>query len=221
MLQIRPPIVLSIFFIIIATYLRFSGLGKWDLAGDEYYFTKSILSIADNGFPNFPNGGYYMRGILLQYLIAPLTLFLDNTEFAVRLVPAISNIFTIPAIYLISKKLGGDKVAVLATFLFCFSLWEIEFARFARMYSPFQFVFMWQIYFLLKYLLENNTRDLKIVLGLAFVSIFIYAGSIFMIFVAMFGLVLKAPNKPVQYWSLILFTLSICLPFYSINFRDS
>jgi len=221
MSQLRLPIILSTGFLVIGAYLRLSGLGIWDIAIDEYYFMQSILSVADNGLPNFPNGGYYIRGILIQYLIAPLTIFIDNTEYAIRIIPAITNILSIPAVYLISKKLGGDRAAALATFLFCFSLWEIEFARFARMYAPFQFIFIWQIYYLIKHLQDNRGHDLKIVLFLAFISAFVYAGSIFMVFVVIFGLILKAPNKQFQYWSLTLLTLSIVIALHKIDFRQA
>ena len=59
------------FSVIIGIYIRFNGLGKWPLALDEYYIIQSVENILKHGLPQFANGGYYVRGILMQYMIAP------------------------------------------------------------------------------------------------------------------------------------------------------
>ena len=52
----------------IGAYFRLHGIALWELTVDEYFLGKSIISVAENGLPNFPDGGYYLRGILQQFL---------------------------------------------------------------------------------------------------------------------------------------------------------
>jgi len=161
-------------------YIRFKGLGTWPLALDEYYLVKSSENILKYGLPQFDNGGYYFRGILLQYLIAPLLSLGVKAEFAGRFYSLISNLITIPAVFLIAKKIGNKTFATLAVVVFSLSLWEIEFARFARMYAPFQAIFMWYIYFALLDYLNQDFKNYKWMLVLSGLSIFVYEGSIFL-----------------------------------------
>jgi hypothetical protein len=164
--------------------VRFVSLGKWPLSIDEYYFGKSTLNILSNGLPEFPCGGYYTRGILQQYLTAPILALSSDPEWALRIVPVVFNILGIPAVYLLGKRLGGSLVACAATILFSLSLWEIEFARFARMYVPFQTLFLWELYFL-SVILESRKRWPFIGMYLmAGVSLFVYEGAIFLVLVA-------------------------------------
>ena len=115
-------------------FFRFWGLGDAPLAVDEYYLATSILNLMERGLPEFPCGGYYSRGVLLQYMsLVPIYLGAD-IEFAVRLLPAISSILAIVAVWKLGFRAGGVSVACIATVLASLSLWEIEFARFGRMW---------------------------------------------------------------------------------------
>ncbi len=169
------PIIVAIGIII-----RIKGLGKWPLALDEYYIIKSSEFILEHGLPQFPNGGYYVRGILLQYLIAPFLAIGVKAEFIGRFYSVLCNIITIPAIYLIAKRLKSQVLPVIVIVIFCFSIWEIEFSRFARMYSPFQAIFTWYIYFTLKDYLDSNFEYYKYLLILSSISFLVYEGSIFL-----------------------------------------
>jgi len=166
--------------VIIGLYIRFKGLGTWSLALDEYYLIKSTENILKNGIPQFDSGGYYARGILLQYMIAPLLSLGVKAEFAGRIFPLLSNLITIPALYLISKKIGNKLIATIVIVIFSLSIWEIEFARFARMYAPFQTIFIWYIYFALIDYKNQNFKNYKWMLLLSCLSIFVYEGSVFL-----------------------------------------
>ncbi|MCK4271218.1 glycosyltransferase family 39 protein [bacterium] len=164
----------------IGIYVRMKGLGKWPLAVDEYYIAKSVENILEHGVPRYECGGYYVRGILYQYLVAPFLLFGSNAEFSLRIIPVFSNLLSIPAIYWFGKKLSGVVVACLSVAFFCFSIWEIEFARFARMYAPFQTVFLWYLVFFYRVFVENEEQSTKWLYLLSFLSIFIHEGGIFL-----------------------------------------
>ncbi|HVO75773.1 MAG TPA: glycosyltransferase family 39 protein [Ignavibacteriaceae bacterium] len=167
--------------ILIGFLIRIKGLGRWPLAVDEYYIVKSAENILKYGLPMWDAGGYYSRGLPQQYLTALLLMLGLKAEFASRIIPLLANIAAIPGVYLTSKKISGKMVAVAAAFIFTFSVWEVEFSRFARMYAPFQTIFIWYIYILYKTLFENNKRGYYWLWILSFFSIFIYEGSIFLV----------------------------------------
>lgn len=167
--------------VILGVWIRLKGLGKWPLAVDEYYIVKSMENILKYGIPQFEAGGLYDRGLLYQYITSFLFLIGFETEFAARLIPVISSVLVIPPIYLLGKKISGPYVALIVTFLITFSLWEIEFARFARMYSPFQAAFVWYIYFLYKVIIEKNEKSWKWLFTFSLLAIFIYEGSVFLL----------------------------------------
>ncbi len=176
-------------------YIRFKGLGTWPLALDEYYLVKSSENILKYGLPQFPNGGYYFRGVLLQYLIAPLLSIGISAEFAGRFFSLISNLLALPAIFLIAKKVSNNLLATTVVIIFSLSIWEIEFARFARMYAPFQAIFMWYIYFALLDIKNHNFKNYKWMLLLSIISIFVYEGSIFL---AVFNFVPFILNRKIK-----------------------
>jgi len=165
----------------IGIYVRFKGIGKWPLADDEYYIAKSIKNILAFGVPKFQCGGYYTRGLLYQYMAAPFLYFFSSDEFYLRIIPAIFNILAIPALYWIGKRLSGVTGACIAVSLFSFSLWEIEFSRFARMYCPFQTIFLWYVFFLFRVIVDKHEESEKWMHILSITSIFVYEASIFLL----------------------------------------
>ncbi len=181
--------------VLIGTIIRFKGLGTWSLALDEYYIIKSSEYILEHGLPQFPNGGYYIRGILLQYMIAPLLSLGVKAELAGRIYTVIASLITIPALYLIAKRVGNQLIATLVVVIFSLSIWEIEFARFARMYTPFQAIFTWYIYFALKDYLDQSFKNYKWLLLLSAISFLLYEGSIFL---AVFNFVPFVLNRKIK-----------------------
>ena len=204
--------------VIIGIYIRLKGLGTWSLALDEYYIVQSVENILKHGLPQFPNGGYYDRGILMQYLIAPLLSLGVKPEFAGRIFPLLSNLLAIPAVYLIAKRAGNQLIATIVVVIFSFSIWEIEFARFARMYTPFQTISLWYIYFLLKDFNNRSFSNFKWLLILSLISIFVYEGSIFLVLLNFIPFLLyKKINYKYLGASIVIFILSVF--FIRFNFR--
>ncbi len=167
--------------VLIGSYFRLKGLGKWPLALDEFYIIRSVQNIFKYGLPQFDAGGYYPRGILYQYLIAALWSAGLKAEFAGRIIPVVTNLLAFPALYKLGKKISGKTLATVLVVFFSFSLWEVEFARFARMYSPFQTIFIWYLYNFYLLLFENKKSAFNWMLGLSFISIFVYEASIFLV----------------------------------------
>ncbi len=126
------------FALVAGLYGRFHALGSRPLAVDEYYFVSSVHLILEKAIPEYALGGYYVRGLPLQYLTALSVLVLGDNGLAYRLPPVLLSLLAVFLSYRYSRcHLGRpESLAVAAAVLA--SSWEIEFARFARMYVPLQ-----------------------------------------------------------------------------------
>lgn len=187
--------------VVLGFWFRIQGLGTYPLAVDEYYIVKSVENILKFGVPQFEAGGFYIRGIIYQYITAGFLLLGIKAEFAARLFPLLANFLTIPPLYILAKKVSGKLFASVLVAVFCFSIWEIEMARFARMYSSFQAVFMFYLLCMYEYIVENNESRKKWIYILSFISVFTHEASIF---VAAFNFVPIIWNKKVKVTDIIL-----------------
>jgi Dolichyl-phosphate-mannose-protein mannosyltransferase len=120
-------------------YARLDGFGARPLAIDEYYSARSVELILQSGLPEYPGGGYYFRGPTLQYLTATSVSLFGNTELAFRLPALIFNLLSIPLAYLYARRFASVPIAIVVAIALLVSSWHVEFARFGRMYAPFQF----------------------------------------------------------------------------------
>lgn len=122
----------------LGVWARVRGLGVSPLSTDEYYFVRSIEQIMQHGVPVFETGGFYTRGILVQYLTVPWMLLLDSAELAVR-IPSVA--FGLAAAWVswhFGKRSLGPRFAVALVLMVLLSSWQVEFSRFGRMYAGFQ-----------------------------------------------------------------------------------
>lgn len=225
-------IIVILVLSIIGFLIRIKGLFIWPLALDEYYVARSVQNILQKGFPEFDFGGYYVRGLLFQYSSALLSIMGLKVEYAIKILPIIASIFAIPALYKIGKKFLENYLTLAFIFIYLFSIWEVEFTRFARMYLPFQTIFLWYLVFLLNYLFDNSKKSLKWMLLLSFISIFIYEASIFIAFLNLIILLwdteVKEFNLTIIYKNLVKYrtyniasiaVILFAIIFISYNFR--
>jgi hypothetical protein len=200
-------------------YSRFKGLGLWPLATDEYYIAKSIASIHQSGLPHYECGGYYVRGLLFQYIAAFLALFGGNTEFWLRIPSAFFNLAVIPPLYWLMRKICGVVGAVAASTVFLMSVWEVEFARFGRMYSLFQAIFGWYLYFLYRVYNEDDDKSKTGMYFLSSIAVFVHEGSVFLSIFNFFPLLRRGRF----YWKDLAVSAAIVilnLVFYAIDFES-
>ena len=170
--------VLLILFFALAILIRAPGLGRWCLAVDEFYFSKAVSFILEKGLPMFPGGGYYTRGIGLQYLTSVPVSIIGNRELAVRIVPLLFGCMTIPLFFLFCRKFMEEGESILCTIILLLSSWHIEFSRFARMYMPFQFFFFLFLYHVHSGFRENVPRHRLAAWIVAALTVFVYEGSV-------------------------------------------
>ena len=179
------PVTVSLLLILMAAgfWLRMSALGDRQLAQDEYYFVTSVRNILDFGLPRYPDGGYYVRGMLPQYLTAISIYLFGDGNFAYRLPAALFGTGTIAMSYFLARQFLDRTWSILLAMFLTFSSWEIEFSRFVRMYAPFQFVavcFFWSLY---RHSFDENSMKRYFAIAIAIVGVFTHE---LFIFVAIF-----------------------------------
>ncbi|MDH3603712.1 MAG: glycosyltransferase family 39 protein [Candidatus Tectomicrobia bacterium] len=121
-------------------FARLHHLGQRQLAVDEYYFTYSVDLIVETGVPALPGGGYYMRGLLPQYITAASVWVFGKTGFAYRLPAVLFGLVSVGLAYVYARRFVEVRLAGLLTLWLLLSSWHVEFSRFARMYTAFQCV---------------------------------------------------------------------------------
>ena len=157
-------------------YGRFKGIGTWPLGVDEFYISRSIDNVLHGGLPKFPCGGYYTRGLLFQYLVAALRLCGGSPEFVGRFVAGMFSLAVLPAAYLLGKRVQGSLAGWLSVIILCLSVWEIEMARFARMYAPFQAVFGWYVVFFVRFVADRHAPALRWMVALSVLGVLTWEG---------------------------------------------
>ena len=202
--------------IFIGVLARFDALGTWCLAVDEFYIAKSVELIQQKGIPLYPDGGMYWRGLLFQYFeVASAGLFGLN-EYALRLPAVLFNLLTIPPLYLLGRKRIGNAGAFLLVAFFCVSIWEVEFARFARMYSMFQCAFLWFLYYFHEGFFLGQRRAILWSYAIASISTVIYEGAIFMACLLFLPLLIRGVSlvNQLRYgiWASVILLLNVVSP---------
>jgi len=189
-----PLYLLAAAAVAVGVYARFKGLGAAPLAIDEYYLVRSADNVLHSGLPQFDCGGLYTRGLILQYLIAGLRALGLSAEVAPRLITAASSLIALPAAYILGRRVYGRTVGLLAVTILAVSVWEVEMARFGRMYAPFQAVFLWYLVFFLRYTVDREARALWAMLGLTLLGSLTWEGSVFMAVANLLPVILGTPS---------------------------
>lgn len=207
-------------------YGRFVGLGHWPFGVDEYYSSRSIDNILDRGIPQFLCGGLYIRGLTYQYAVAAVRLAGTPPELAARLISSISSLLGLPAAYLLGRRLLDRRLGLLLVIALCVSIWEIETARFARMYAPFQAVFLWYLVYFLRYTVDrDNAARLPMVL-LSILGVLTWEGGALLCLLNLLPPFInhdrgRLRRSDAPYITTMLFVLSAALLFENANLRGS
>ncbi|MEX0729867.1 MAG: hypothetical protein WD057_03725 [Aquisalimonadaceae bacterium] len=161
-------------------YFRLIGLGTWPLSVDEFYIAQSVEFILKTGVPEFPCGGYYLRGITYQYLAVPFVAMGVSSELTLRGLSVVASLAVIPAAFFITRDAAGRRIAFLVLIVLLLSTWQIEMARFGRMYAPFQAIFIWHIYHLYFLITRTEYHRWKWIIALTVIGLLTWEGGIFL-----------------------------------------
>ncbi|MDO8727139.1 MAG: glycosyltransferase family 39 protein [Candidatus Methanoperedens sp.] len=159
------------FLIVIGFYLRFNNLGHLNFWIDELYTIYAAIGIIQQGAPVFPSGVFYDRSILNTYLIALSFKIFGINESSARIVSVVFSTLTIPLVYLMGARIANRRVGILAALIMTISVWEIVWAREARMYAQFQFLYLLTAYL---FYLGLTEKDMKIL----FFSLIAFIGAV-------------------------------------------
>ncbi len=219
-------LLLAVAAIAFGCYARFKGIATWPVAVDEYYILRSVQNVLSSGLPRYDCGGLYTRGIVFQYITAGLQLGGATPELAGRLVAAVASLITLPAAYLIGRRLHGHALGLLVAVLLALSVWEVEIARFARMYAPFQAVFTWYVVCFLRYYVDGERRALWGMLILSVLGALIWEGGLFLAALNLLPPFLRTPSGRLTRgdWARVAGMLLLLVPigwFVMANLRAS
>lgn len=167
--------------ILLGLWGRFKGLGAWPLSDDEYYTARAVQDILRVGTPEYDCGGWYVRGVPFQYLAALLQLAGAGPEMSLRIITAISSLVALPAAYILGKRAHSKTAGLLVVTILAVSVWEIELARFGRMYAPFQAIFTWYLVYFVRYVVDQDRRALGPMLGLSVLGALAWEGGLFVL----------------------------------------
>ena len=176
--QLVPLLLFAAIALVFGLFARFTSLGAAPLNVDEYFIIQAVGNVLRSGWPEFECGGWYQRGIVLQYLAAGLQLVGFSAAVAPRLVAVLSSLLVLPAAYLIARRTYAPAVGWLVIALLSVSIWEIEVARFGRMYAPFQAVTAWYVVYFLRYTVDRQPRAFAAMVLLTVVAIFTWEGGV-------------------------------------------
>jgi uncharacterized membrane protein len=173
-----PLLAVGFVALVIGLIARFKNLGGPTLAVDEYYIVQSVRNVLQSGWPAFDCGGWYQRGLLLQYLSAGLQLFGVSATLAPRVIAVLSSLLALPAVYAIARRAYNPSVGLIAVSLLLVSLWEIEIARFGRMYAPFQAITAWYVLCFLRYTVDRRAGAFLAMVLLSVAGILTWEGGV-------------------------------------------
>lgn len=207
--------------ILLGIYFRLKGLTVWPFATDEFYLAHSVQQILEHGLPKFDcDGSIYNRGILQQYLSALLQLVGFGEVFSMRIVPSLCSLGVLPAAYYLSRRTTDSiPVACITVIILSLSLWEIELARYVRMYSPFQLLFVWYLVFLYKYTLHKDCSSKWMMYFLSILSIFAWEGGIFLLLLNFLPLLFHREKSDSLHYLISSFLLIAGYSYFKIEFR--
>src|SRR5215212_10125652 len=135
--RLGTPLALMV-LVVLALVLRLRSLeaeGMLDL--DEARLTLAAQGIAAHGWPVFPSGKVYTRGLLQSLLMAPSLALLEPIELAARLPSALAGVALVLVMYLYGRRLAGSGAGLFAAALVATSVPLIDRSRQAWFYSIF------------------------------------------------------------------------------------
>jgi 4-amino-4-deoxy-L-arabinose transferase-like glycosyltransferase len=109
---------------------------------DEARLTLAAQGVATHGWPVFPSGKLYTRGLLQSFLMAPSVALLAPLELAARLPSMVAGAALVLVVYLYGRRLAGSGAGLFAAALVATSVPLIAQSREAWFYAIFTLCWM-------------------------------------------------------------------------------
>jgi 4-amino-4-deoxy-L-arabinose transferase-like glycosyltransferase len=111
--------------VLLALVLRFWRLGDWNFQATEMFTLRDSLT------PKLTNPRP-LSYFLTSYLVGS---FRPLDEFGLRLLPAIFGVLAVPVVYLVFRRVAGDRAALISALLVTVSPLQIMYSQLARYWS--------------------------------------------------------------------------------------
>lgn len=147
----RYEILSVLFVMMLAAAIRFYELGNIPrvLDGDEGSVGNFARSTINGALAN-PFALWENFGALYLQLINLSMRFFGYNSFGLRLIPALGGILAVPAVYLLARWLGGQRVAFISAFMIAVSHSHIHFSRISSVaYIQDTWLIPFELYFLI------------------------------------------------------------------------
>lgn len=142
----RSSIIFLFILVVVGASLRLINLGQSSFWVEEVKHVYGAQSFLENGEFALPSGLEYNRAQPFTFLVAVSFKLFGINEFAARLPSAIFGTLSILLVFFVGKGLFNERVGLIAALFLTFLPWEIGWSRVCRMYTMFQFLFLWGIY---------------------------------------------------------------------------
>jgi len=116
-------------------FLRAEYMLEANLYVDEYTTIFAAQKIIAHGYPRFPSGVIYSRGLLFSYLDALSIYLMGSSGVSARLPSVVASTLTIPLIFFLGHRLFSQRAGLIAAALLALSPEVIIWGGRARMYS--------------------------------------------------------------------------------------
>jgi 4-amino-4-deoxy-L-arabinose transferase-like glycosyltransferase len=156
----------------VGAYLRFANLGALGFRWDEDLSSLAVKAILEKGIPELPSGMIYLRGGAFLYLEAWSAALFGFSELALRVPAALFGIGLIPLAFAFGRALFSARVGLVAAGLITISIWDVEFARYARFYAPFAFFYVSTVLAIWRYRVQaESSRGGWLCIALALIAV--------------------------------------------------
>jgi len=212
--------------LLLAVLLRFYGL-NWD-QGHHLHPDERMITIVTTRlqFPDQLNPEFFAYGSLPIYLLkflGWLFSFLDpkwaqysHINLIGRGISVVFDLGTVYLIYLIAKKLWGQKTAFTASLFYTLAVFPIQAAHFYAVDTLLTFFILAVLYFLIKI---SNSKSLFLLTGLFFGFALATKVSAILLIVPIALTLFRQPKKLILVLIIGLFTFLVCQPYAYLDFQ--
>jgi uncharacterized membrane protein len=123
----------------------------------------------------------------LYYIQLHLWMLLGTTDFWIRLNSVLWSVAAVLSLYVITKKLFSEKLALICATLFTLSPVSVAYAQEARMYSLLMFLAVWACFFTHEFMQSTRTRTMVVGIFIAHCAFLYTHGAGFLILLSTTG----------------------------------
>lgn len=211
--------------LLLAALLRFYGL-NWD-QGNHLHPDERMITIVTTRlqFPDQLNPEFFAYGSLPIYLLkflGWLLSFIDpkwaqysHLNLVGRGISVFFDLGTVYLIYLIAKKLWGQKTAFTASLFYTLAVFPIQAAHFYAVDTQLTFFILATLYFLIKKIRPVNVLLAGLFFGLALATKI----SAVLLIIPIILVFFRQPKKLIFVLIMSLFTFLICQPYAYLDFQ--